>query len=160
MKMIVDFFLCNENEPKNKKKKKSSGVAYSHMKVKARKFVTNISCSRLNKSDHTNISFEVDCYSFIVQNSNPFSLERKFNSLTDQHYVNMMWEKCMPKSFYRFICLKENFILLNQLNVTYQKANKIVNYYIFCEKKTVELHQYFKQFQLIYQDVAYFSLIM
>ena len=72
MKMIVDFFLCNENEPKNNKKKKSSRVAYSHTKVKARKFVTNISCSRLNKSDHTNISFVVDCYSFIVRNSNLF----------------------------------------------------------------------------------------
>ena len=73
----------------------------------------------------------VDCYSFIVQNLNPFLLERKFTSVTNQHYVNMMCDKCMPKSFYRFIYLKEKFTVINQLEETYQKDNKIVSKYIF-----------------------------
>ena len=38
---------------------------------------------------------------------------------------------------------------LNQLDVTYQKANKIVSRYISHEKNTVELDQYFKEYQLI-----------
>ena len=80
-----------------------------------------------------------------------FSLERKFNFLTDQHDVNMMWEKYMAKSFDKFICLEENFMLLNQLEVTYQKNSKIVNDLISHEKKNVQ--QCFEEFQLIYQNV-------
>ena len=136
-----------------KRKRRFSGTTYSHTKIKARNFLTNISYRRLNKNDDAIISFAVDCYSFIAQNLNPFTLKRKFSSVTDQHYVNMMWEKCMPKSFHKFIFLEENFMLLNQLEVTYQKANKIANEYILHEKKTIELHQYFKEFQLIFQYV-------
>lgn len=44
-------------------------------------------------------------------------------------------------------------MLSNQLDVTYQKGNKIVNEYVYHEKKTVELRQYFKEYQLIYQYV-------
>ena len=80
-----------------------------------------------------------------------FSLERKFNFLTDQHDVNMMWEKYMAKSFDKFICLEENFMLLNQLEVTYQKNSKIVNDFISHEKKNVQ--QCFEEFKLIYQNV-------
>ena len=39
----------------------------------------------------------------------------------------MLWKKCIPNEFYRFVCQNCNFITLNQLNVTYHKANEIVN---------------------------------
>ena len=38
----LDFFLCDEDELKNKKRKKTSGTAYSDTKVKARNFLANI----------------------------------------------------------------------------------------------------------------------
>ena len=73
----LDFFLCNEDEPKNKKQKMTSKIAYSHTKVKAMNFLTNISFRSLNKNEHANISFVLDCYSFIGQNLNPFSFRKK-----------------------------------------------------------------------------------
>lgn len=117
--------------------------------MKARNILTDISYRRLNKNDYTNISFVVDWILFIVQNLNAFSLERKFNSQTVQHYVDMLWKRSMSRSLYKIICREENFMPLNQLDVTYQKANKIVSGYISHEKNTVELDQYFKEYQLI-----------
>ena len=110
--------------------------------MKTRNFLTNISFRWLNKNDHAKISFVLDCISFIVQNFNLFSSEHKFNSQTDQHYVNI-WKKCLPKSLYKFICCKENVMVLNQLHVTYQKATKIVEKYVHKEKETSKLHSVF-----------------
>ena len=61
--------------------------------MKAKNFLTKISYRCLNKNDHANILFVVDWYSFIVQNLNPFSLERKFNSLTDQLITYLLRRK-------------------------------------------------------------------
>ena len=139
---------------KKKKEKKSSGVNYSNTKVKARNFLTNISYRRLNKNDYINVSFTIDCYSFIVQNLNLFLLGKKFNSNQDQNYVNMMWVKCIPNELYKVICLKEKFMLLNLLEVTYEKANKIVmDCTAINPNKTRELYQYFHKVQVIYQYV-------
>ena len=40
-----------------------------------------------------------------------FSLERKFNFLTDQHDVNMIWEKYMAKSFYKFMSRRKLYVV-------------------------------------------------
>ena len=139
---------------KQKKRQNNTGASsYSCTKVKLRNLLTNISCKRLNKNDHTNISFVVECVLLIEQYLNPFSLGKKFISQTDQHYVNMVWERSKPKSLYKFICREENIMLSNQLDVTYQKPSKIVNEYVYYKKKTVELRQCFKEYQLIYQYV-------
>lgn len=58
----------------------------------------------------------------------------------------MIWEKCIPDSLYKFICCKVSFMLLNQLEVTYQKASQILNNFIQNEKKTADLHLYFQEF--------------
>ena len=100
----------------------------------------NISNRKLKKrNDHANVSFVINCIYFIVQNVNPFFLERKFNYQTDQHYLNMLLEKCR----------EENFMVLNQLHVNYQKATKIVQEYDQKDEKSGELHQLFGQYQLI-----------
>ena len=66
----------------------------------------------------------------------------------------MMWVKCIPNELYKFICMKENFMLFNQLEVTYQKPNKIlIDIITINPNKTRELHQYFNKFQVIYQYV-------
>ena len=41
-----------------------------------------------------------------------------------------MWEKCIPSDLYKYICKNDNFMLLNQLELTYQKANKIIKIFI------------------------------
>ena len=87
-------------------------------------------------------------------------MERKFNSQIDQHYVNILWEKCLSKRLYRIVCPEENFMILNQWDVTNQKATKIVEVKKKKKKKerkkkkkTIALHEYFREYQLIYQYV-------
>ena len=60
----------------------------------------------------------------------PFLLERKVDRVENRNYVNMMWEKCIPNDLYKHICKNDNFMLLNQLEFTYQKANKIIKIFI------------------------------
>lgn len=62
----------------------------------------------------------------------------------------MMWEKCLLKSLYEFICRKENIMVSNQLDVTFQKTNKFANECIYHEKKTCPNS---KENQLIYEYV-------
>lgn len=108
---------------KSIKKKEKQGKPfrskYSSRKTKARNFLINLSYRLLNKNDHLNVSFVIYCISFITQDLNALSLERKFISQADQQYVYMQWEKCIPNEFYRFICQNISFIALNQLHVTH-----------------------------------------
>ena len=65
-----------------------------------------------------------------------------------------MWEKCIPKELYKYICLGDNFILLNQLEVAYQKANTFVKNFIKKNSKGMQLLQdIFKNYWLIFQYV-------
>ena len=41
-----------------------------------------------------------------------------------------MWGKCITNDLYKYICKNNNFMLLNQLGVTYQKAKKIIKMFI------------------------------
>ena len=67
--------------------------------VKKANHISNyISYRQLNKNDHVAVSLAFYCISFIKQILNSFSLERKFSSETGQHYVSMLWKKCLPKS--------------------------------------------------------------
>lgn len=101
----LDLIQCNNDESKQRKRQKNTGrSSCSHTKVKARNFLQNISYRRWNKNDHTNISFVFDCISLILQNLNPFSLEKKPKSQIHQHYVKMIWERCTQKSLCKFIC--------------------------------------------------------
>ena len=52
-----------------------------------------------------------------------------------------MWEKCILNVLYKLIRMEEYFMLLNQLEVTNQRANKIVMDLITVNPtKTRELH--------------------
>lgn len=41
-----------------------------------------------------------------------------------------MWGKCITNDLYKYIFKNNNFMLLNQLGVTYQKAKKIIKMFI------------------------------
>lgn len=59
-------------------------------------------------------TFVIDCFSFMLENLNPFSLERNFSLIKDRDCINMLWEKYIPQELYRDICLKEHFEILSQ----------------------------------------------
>ena len=71
---------------------------------------------QLNENDHVAVSLAFYCISFIKQILNSFSLERKFSSEAVQHYVSMLWKKCLPKSL--------NSMILKLCDVCLHKANK------------------------------------
>ena len=99
---------------------------YSSTKVKARNFLSNVSYNRVKKSDYQNRSFVIDCFSFLLLYLNPFYLERKFESVIERDYVNLLWSFMMPETFYNFICNEDNFKTLNKLKLKFHKTNEIV----------------------------------
>ena len=80
---LEQSFCFNDNGSLNKKlkkKRKTKGTAkatYSSIKVKARNFLRNISYRRLKENSTFNISFITDCFSFVIQNFNPFFLGKE-----------------------------------------------------------------------------------
>ena len=55
----------------------------------------------------------------------------------------------MTQELYRFICLKENFTILNQFVLTYEKSNAIVKNFINNDSLEV-LQKYFKDYSTIH----------
>ena len=99
-----------------------------------------------------NVLFVIYCISFITQDLNALSLERKFISQADQQYVYMQWEKCIPNEFYRFICQNISFIALNQLHVTHGRANDIVREFVSV-KCCSSFVGYFEEYEFAQQYV-------
>ena len=91
-----DFFLCDDSYTKKKKREYNShdvfAKKYNNTRIMARILLTNIAYSWLNKSNHLNRAFVVNIYTLLTQSLNPFSLDRKFNSLNDQQMIYMLWE--------------------------------------------------------------------
>ena len=65
----------------------------------------------------------------------------------------MLWEKCIPNKFYRIICQNSYFINLDQLNVTYNKANDIMNEFASV-RSCSSFARYFEEYRLVYQYVC------
>ena len=74
--------------------------------MKANHISNYISYRQLNENDHVAVSLAFYCIFFIKKILNSFSLERKFSSETGQHYVSMLWKKCLPKSLNSFVVRK------------------------------------------------------
>ena len=103
---------------------------YSTTKIKARKILTNITYRRYKKPDFNNGNFVINVYSFLLQNLNPLMIDRKFDNENDRQCVIMLWQKCLPQQFTRYIFLYDNFLALTQMEITYQKANKVVRQFL------------------------------
>ena len=94
----------------------------------------------------------MDVLPFLVQNLNPTMLDRKFNSDIEKDYVKMLWENCVPVQLCKFVYLKDNFTLLCQLQITFQKANDIVKSLIEQDKANIELlRRHLQQHTVTYQ---------
>ena len=77
----------------------------------------------------------------------------------------MLWEKCIRKDLYKYVCLRYNFIILNQLDITYHKANRIVKHFVKTKSSGLRLLQiYLKDnwltFRYVYANLfpKYYSL--
>ena len=42
----------------------------------------------------------------------------------------MLWQKCLPQQFTRYIFLYDNFLALTQMEMTYVKANSVVKQFL------------------------------
>ena len=65
-----------------------------------------------------------------MQNLNPNVLERKFELVKERDWVKMLWKKCIPEELYRYICLSENYIIFNKLEISFKTANMLIRNFI------------------------------
>ena len=112
---------------------------YSNTKVKTRNLLTNVSDSRFKQSDFNKTSFIVDILSFLVQNFNPINLERKLDVEKERDMVKYLWDDCIPHDFVRYMYKQENYAVISKLNLTYQKANKIVKNFLLEESNRINI---------------------
>ena len=83
-------------------------------------------------------------------------LEIKFQSQSDPQHVYMLWEKCIPSEFYRFVCQNNNFIGLNKLYVMHGEPDDIVCKF-FADSGCSMLVKYFEEYNFGYQYVCCFK---
>ena len=129
----------NNAVPKKETKRKSD---YSNTKVKARNLLTNVSYRRFKQSDFYKDSFVIDILSFMVQNFNPVNLDIKLEIEKERDMVKFMWDLCVPHEFVSFMLKQNNYNMISQPNLTYQKANNIVKAYVAESKEIINTLKY------------------
>ena len=140
--------------PKKTIEKRKSGKNFSPTKVESRNFLTNISYTCLKSINFDNVSFIINCFTYIFFNLNPFFLEWKFNFKSNRDYVKMLWNYLIPNEFYIYICRNDNFIALNKLLLKYQNAFDIISNFILVESNNfVSFKEFFKKYVLLYQYI-------
>ena len=113
-----------------RRKIRTAKSSYSKTNVKSRNLSTNVSYRRYKQQDFNNASFIVDILSFLVQNFIPINLDRQLDNENEGLYVRMLWDKYLPQAITRFIYLNENYNILRDPKLTYQKANTVVKKFI------------------------------
>ena len=53
-------------------------------------------------------------------------MDRQLDNENERLYVGMLWDKYLPHAITRFIYLNENYNILGDPKLTYQKANTVV----------------------------------
>ena len=98
-----DLNFCLDDKDVPKKRVKKSITPYSPTKIKARNFLSNISYRRISDKDFQNANFIIDILTYIVLNVKPFFLSTTYANLEHQEMVRMLWEKCLPSTFYEHV---------------------------------------------------------
>ena len=144
-----NFSQDNNAVPKKETKQKSD---YSSTKVKARNLLTNASYRRFKQSGFYKDSFVIDILSFMVQNFNPVNLNIKLEIEKERDMVKFMWDVCVPNEFVSFMLKHNNYNMISQPNLTYQKANNIVKVYLAENKEQISTIKYklAEKFELIH----------
>ena len=121
--------------------------------MKARNLLTNVAYRRYKASDFDKTNFIVDIVSFLVFNCNPTNLEIKLETEKEREMIKFLWDKCVPIDFTKYLLQQENFNIISQTNLTYQKANKIVMDYLSDDYQSQKISQ------LKYKIAEKFTLI-
>ena len=66
----------------------------------------------------------------MVQNFNPVNLDIKLEIEKERDMVKFMWDVCVPNEFVSFMLKHNNYNMISQPDLTYQKANNIVKAYL------------------------------
>ena len=125
---------------------------YSSTKIKARNFLTNVSYNRITTVDYKNKNFVIDYFTFLILYSNPFYLERKFESSTEREFVNVLWMFLMPSNLYNFINQNENTTTLNKIKIKYVDAKKMILEFLQYDQHNLKiLSDYLEKNGILYQ---------
>ena len=109
---------------------------------KSRNFSPNIAYIGISKEDYYNKNFILDTYALVTRNLKPFSFDRKLADKTKHEMIYMLWRKCMPVEYYKYICEEKNFTYLNGKNVLQPTVLQIIIDFIEKdEKKNLRLLQ-------------------
>ena len=126
--------------------------SYNNSKVKARNFLTNVSYSRISTADYKNKNFVVDCFTFMILYLNPFYLERKFESIIEREFVNVLWAFLMPNKLYVHITDNANMKTLNKIKIKYQDAKDIMIAFLFNDPSNINiLSDFLQKNAILYQ---------
>ena len=138
----------NQNIFSNDKAIKS----YNNSKVKARNFLTNVSYNRITAADYKNKNFVIDCFSFMILYLNPFYLERKFETIIERDFVNLLWTFLMPSKLYDHISGNDNMKTLNKIKIKYQDAKDIMIAFLFNDPSNINiLSDFLEKNAILYQ---------
>ena len=145
----------NNVVPKKETKRKSD---YSNTKVKARNLLTKVSYRRFKQSDFYKDTFVTDILSFMVQNFNPVNLDIKLEIEKERDMLKFMWDVCIPNEFISFMLKHNNYNVISQPNLTYQKANNIVKAYLAENKERISTIKYklAEKFELIHYIIRFY----
>ena len=126
--------------------------SYNNSKVKARNFLTNVSYNRISTADYKNKNFVIDCFTFMILYLNPFYLERKFESIIEREFVNVLWAFLMPNQLYVHITDKANMKTLNKIKIKYQDAKDIMIAFLFKDPSNINiLSDFLEKNAILYQ---------
>ena len=112
---------------------------YNSTKVKARNFLTNVSYNRITTADYKNKNFVIDCFTFMILYLNPFYLERKFETIIERDFVNVLWTFLMPSKLYNHITGNDNMKTLNRIKIKYQDAKDIMITFLFNDPSNLNI---------------------
>ena len=82
-------------------------------------------------------------------------MDRKLDNENERLYVRILWDKCLPHAITRFIYVSENYNILEDPKLTYQKANTVVKNFINENSNNInllkiKLEEHFKTIHHIY----------
>ena len=126
--------------------------SYNNSKVKARNFLTNVSYNRITAADYKNKNFVIDCFSFMILYLKPFYLERKFETIIERDFVNLLWTFLMPSKLYDHISGNDNMKTLNKIKIKYQDAKDIMIAFLFSDPTNINiLSDFLEKNAILYQ---------
>ena len=126
--------------------------SYNNSKVKARNFLTNVSYNRITAGDYKNKNFVIDCFTFMILYLNPFYLERKFETIIERDFVNVLWTFLMPSKLYNHITEDDNMKTLNKIKIKYQDGKDIMIAFLFNDPTNINiLSDFLEKNAILYQ---------